>query len=92
MNKKQFEKLEKKTIKNIDLIPEDTDYCYTIDREKLKEQGGKTFELGIPIKKCPYFVWGKGDNRGCLYINYYGSDHLLYDSCKICNLKEAIFE
>ena len=52
MNKKQFEKLEKKTIKNIDLIPEDTDYCYTIDREKLKEQGGKTFELGIPIKNA----------------------------------------
>ena len=61
MNKKQFEKLEKKTIKNIDLIPEDTDYCYTIDREKIKDFIGrkkkrcdKTVSIGTGSLDCAF--------------------------------------
>ena len=37
---------------------------------------------------CPYYVWGKGDRKGCLYVGFYGDDVLLYDQCKICGNSE----
>lgn len=84
MNKKAFNKLTKNTTVDVNLIPKQTPYCYTIDVERLRND--KTLKDGeLPIKLCPYFVFGKGESRGCLYIKYYGDDLLLYDQCKICD-------
>lgn len=85
MNKKEFKKLVKETQVDVNLIPKQTPYCYSIDRDRIKND--KTLKEGeLPIIMCPYYVWGKGSARGCLYMDFYSSfDVLLWDQCKICD-------
>ena len=84
MNKKAFRHLVKSTVIDLALIPKQTCYCYSIDRERLHTD--TTLKDGeLPIKLCPYFVFGKGDARGCVYTKFYGDDLLLWDQCKICD-------
>lgn len=84
MNKKEFRHLVRDTIIDVNIIPKQTPYCYSIDREVLRNR--PPTEIGeIPIKTCPYFVFGKGDARGCIYTKFYGLDLLLFDQCKICD-------
>lgn len=86
-NKKDFLKLRKETKLDFEKIPKQTPYCYTIDRERIKND--KTLKDGeIPIIMCPYYVWGKSGKKGCLYVGFYGDDVLLYDRCKICGNSE----
>ncbi len=39
----------------------------------------------ITIIPCPYFVRGKGDRWGCLYMKVYTDDIVFGDQCKICD-------
>lgn len=64
MNKKEFKKLVKETQVDVNLIPKQTPYCYSIDRDRIKND--KTLKEGkLPIIMCPYYVWGKGSARVC---------------------------
>ena len=87
-NKKEFLKLRKQITLDSDKIPKNTPYCYTIDRDRIKND--KTLKDGeLPIIMCPYYVWGKKDTRGCLYTKVYSTfDILLWDQCKICGGNE----
>ena len=59
-NKKEFLKLRKQTTLDSDKIPKNTPYCYTVDRDRIKND--KTLKDGeLPIIMCPYYVWGKKD-------------------------------
>jgi hypothetical protein len=68
MNKKKFLKLQRETITDVDLIPKDTLYCYTPDEERNKNKDSWKYYY---IKLCPYYVWGKGNMRGCLHLKGY---------------------
>ena len=65
MNKKKFLKLQKETITDVGLIPKDTLQCYTPDEERNKNRDSW---FTYDIKPCPYYVWGKGNMRGCLHL------------------------
>lgn len=83
MNKKEFKKLVRETKVNVGLIPKQTPYCYSVDRDRIKTD--KTLKPAeLPITMCPYYVWGKGEAKGCIHTEFYGTDLLLWDQCKIC--------
>ena len=84
MNKKEFKKLVRETKVDVSLIPRQTPYCYSVDRDRIKTD--KTLKLGeVPVIMCPYYVGGKGDSRACIYTKFYGFEFGLYDQCKICD-------
>lgn len=84
-NKKHFKKVQSEVKLDFDKIPKQTPYCYSLDRARIKNEKNPFDENGnLPIILCPYYVWGKGEARGCLYTGYYGNDILFADQCKIC--------
>ncbi len=89
-NKKEFLKLQKETTTDVDLIPKDTLYCYTPDDERNKIRDSS---FNYHIKPCPYYVWGKGNMRGCLHLKgYYTNDLTFKDQCKSCGENYPNFE
>lgn len=81
MNKRQFKKLAIKTVIYEALIPKQTPYCYSVDREKIKTE--KSVE-DIPIIPCPYYYVGDHNQYGCLKEAFFGESLDLYDMTKIC--------
>ncbi len=62
-------------------------YCYERDKERnIKEPID-----GYWIKPCKYYrSTEKTGGIACTYVGYNGFDPCLYDSCKICGVKEDI--
>ena len=90
MNKKKFLKLQRETITDVDLIPKDTLYCYTLDEERNKNRDSWKYYY---IKHCPYYVFGKGNMRGCLHLKeYYTNDFVFKVQCKSCGENYPEFE
>ena len=90
MNKKKFLKLQRETITDVDLISKDTLYCYTPDEERNKNRDSWKYYY---IKRCPYYIWGKGNMNGCLHLKgYYTNDPTFRDQCKSCGENYPNFE
>jgi len=53
------------------------DYCYKINRVE-----GSVIYTSV----CPYYYYGHGYKRGCIYTGEYGYDILLNDQVKICGV------
>lgn len=62
-------------------IPNNTNYCYVMDKARNEKEGGHY------IKTCKYYRGAKGLEAGCTFIGFMGRDLLLGDMCKICNIK-----
>ena len=62
--------------KDENIIP-DGHYCYKINLVV----GGVIY-----TNVCPYYYYGHGYKRGCLYTGEYGNNILLNDQVKICGV------
>lgn len=73
-------------VRSIDCIPNGM-YCYEYDEER----NSKEPTNGYYIKPCKYYrSTTETGGIACTYLGYMGFDPCLYDSCKICGIKEFI--
>ena len=67
------------------VIPRDTPYCYTPDKEKNVEYSGVYYTI-----PCPYYKTLGIDWNGCKFLGIITNDSIFDDRYKMCSVSDGL--